>query len=823
MTKFVIAIYRFFQKNKVLMYLVMLVSTLVFAYYGLQLQYEENIVKLLPKSQNAEAGEMAFENLRVKDKIFIEFVGKDEVLAPEDLAVYCDDFFDNLLEQDTATHYIDNVLKVIDDDMMVMALDYALTNVPAFVDESCYAKIDSLLQPDVLSRQMAENKILVDNDEDGSASTMVAQDPAALRLALMETGKELLNGMGGYKIIEGHLYSPDSTTLVAFLSPNFNSFDSKAGTSLIDMLEEHIDAFAQENSEVEILFHGAPVQSVFNSRQIKGDLLLTVGISLIIICVAIGLCFKNRSTMFMLLSPIVYGVLMALACMFWIKGDMSLMALGIGAIIMGVALSYCLHVLTHYKYIDDPVQILKDQATPVTLGCVTTIGAFMGLLFTESELLQDFGLFASFAMVGTTIFTLIFLPHFFKKGGSKRSEKAFALLDKINSYPFDRKRWLRIVVEVVCVVTFFTASWVTFDSDLRNIGYNEPKVIKSQQLYSEKINGNNTSMYYAVAADDLDEALLYNSAMVAKLDSLAQDSSIISYTKTTQLFIPTEVQEERIAMWQEYWSEDRVAEVRKAITRAAEQNDLPAEMFTPFYAMVESEYEPTSLYEAEVFPTELLSNYIEESNGKFMVFTSVLMKPEMKPIVNDAVASVPHAIVIDPFFYTNDMVKILNDDFNTILGISSLFVFVILLLSFRSLVIALIAFMPMGLSWFVVQGVMGICGLQFNLINIIIATFIFGIGVDYSIFVMKGLIAQANGSDDKLLMYHKTAIFFSAFVLIVVLGSLLFATHPAIKSIGLSALIGMSATILLTFVLEPALFRLMLRFKFFAKKIADEK
>lgn len=823
MTKFVIAIYRFFQKNKVLMYLVMLVSTLVFAYYGLQLQYEENIVKLLPKSQNAEAGEMAFENLRVKDKIFIEFAGKDEVLAPEDLAVYCDDFFDNLLEQDTATHYIDNVLKVIDDDMMVMALDYALTNVPAFVDESCYAKIDSLLQPDVLSRQMAENKILVDNDEDGSASTMVAQDPAALRLALMETGKELLNGMGGYKIIEGHLYSPDSTTLVAFLSPNFNSFDSKAGTSLIDMLEEHIDAFAQENPEVEILFHGAPVQSVFNSRQIKGDLLLTVGISLIIICVAIGLCFKNRSTMFMLLSPIVYGVLMALACMYWIKGDMSLMALGIGAIIMGVALSYCLHVLTHYKYIDDPVQILKDQATPVTLGCVTTIGAFMGLLFTESELLQDFGLFASFAMVGTTIFTLIFLPHFFKKGGSKRSEKAFALLDKINSYPFDRKRWLRIVVEVVCVVTFFTASWVTFDSDLRNIGYNEPKVIKSQQLYSEKINGNNTSMYYAVAADDLDEALLYNSAMVAKLDSLAQDSSIISYTKTTQLFIPTEVQEERIAMWQEYWSEDRVAEVRKAITRAAEQNDLPAEMFTPFYAMVESEYEPSSLYEAEVFPTELLSNYIEESNGKFMVFTSVLMKPEMKPVVNDAVASVPHAIVIDPFFYTNDMVKILNDDFNTILGISSLFVFVILLLSFRSLVIALIAFMPMGLSWFVVQGVMGICGLQFNLINIIIATFIFGIGVDYSIFVMKGLIAQANGSDDKLLMYHKTAIFFSAFVLIVVLGSLLFATHPAIKSIGLSALIGMSATILLTFVLEPALFRLMLRFKFFAKKIANEK
>lgn len=823
MSKIVLALYHFFEKNRVLMYALMLVSTLVFVYFGLKLEYEENIVKLLPKSQNAAASEMAFENLRVKDKIFIEFVGKEQVLLPEDLAVYSDDFFATLLEQDTATHYIDNVLQVIDDDMMVMALDYALTNVPAFVDAPCYAKFDSLLQRDVVAQQMVVNKSLVDNDEEGSATTMVAQDPAALRLALLDTGKELLNGMGGYKIIDSHLYSPDSTTLVAFLSPNFNSFDSKAGTSLIDMLEENIEVFCEANPDVDILFHGAPVQSVFNSRQIKGDLLLTVGISLIIICIVIGWCFKNKSTMFMLLAPIIYGVFMALACMYWLKGDMSLMALGIGAIIMGVALSYCLHVLTHYKYMDDPVQIIKDQATPVFLGCLTTIGAFLGLLFTESELLQDFGLFASFAMMGTTFFAIVFLPHFFKKGGSKRSEKAFAILDKINSYPIDRKRWLRIVVEVICVITLFTASWVTFDSDLRNIGYNEPKVIRSQQLYADKIYGNNASMYYAVAADDLDEALFYNNALIETLDSLSQDSTIISYTKTTQLFIPTDVQEERIAMWREYWSEQRVAEVRQIITSTANANNLPAEMFAPFYAMIEADYEPASLYDAEVFPPELLSNYIEETNGKFMVFTSVQMKPEVKSVVNDAVAAVPHAIVIDPFYYTSDMVKILNDDFNTILGISSLFVFIILLLSFRSLPIALIAFMPMGLSWYVVQGIMGIFGVQFNLINIVIATFIFGIGVDYSIFVMKGLIAQASGSDQNLLTYHKTAIFFSAFVLIVVVGSLLFATHPAIKSIGVSTLIGMSATILLTYILEPALFRFMMRFKFFAKRINNEK
>ena len=523
------------------------------------------------------------------------------------------------------------------------------------------------------------------------------------------------------------------------------------------------------------------------------------------------------------MPPVVYGVFFGLACIYWLKGGMSLMAMGIGAIVMGVALSYCLHVLTHYKYVSDPVQVLKDQSTPVILGCLTTIGAFLGLLFTESDLLKDFGWFASFAMVGTTLFALVFLPHFFRPESNRRSDKAFRVLDGINSYPLDEKRTVRIVLEVICVVTLFTAGWVTFDSDLRNIGYNEPKVVKSRQLYEEKNSKGYATQYYAATSDDLDEALTSNKAIIATLDSLQQEGVLHQYSKVSNLFIPLAEQEERIALWKDYWTEERIADVRHKITKAARANDLDPIMFEPFYMMVESDYEAESLYDAEVLPESLVSNFIERTDeGKYVVFTAVQLLEANKKTVNDAVAALPHAVCIDPFYYTNDMVQLLNDDFNTILGISSVFVFIVLLVSFRSFPIALIAFLPMGLSWYVVQGIMGIVGLQFNLINIIIATFIFGIGVDYSIFVMSGLIAKAAGEDANLLTYHKTAIFFSAFVLMVVTGSLLFATHPAIHSIGISTLIGMSATILITYTLQPALFRYLLKFNFFAKRFKKQ-
>ena len=154
-----------------------------------------------------------------------------------------------------------------------------------------------------------------------------------------------------------------------------------------------------------------------------------------------------------------------------------------------------------------------------------------------------------------------------------------------------------------------------------------------------------------------------------------------------------------------------------------------------------------------------------------------------------------------------------------ILLISSIFVLIVLLISFRNILVALIAFMPMAFSWYVVEGLMALFGIQFNLINIIISTFIFGIGVDYSIFVMEGLLAEARSGRKSLLEWHKTAIFFSAFVLIVVVLSMFFATHPAIRSIGFSTLVGMVTTILITYTLEPFFFRQMLKVRRFAKRI----
>lgn len=809
MDKIFLPLYRFFRKRRWLLYTILSATSLFFIYFGLKVKYEEDISKLLPQTDEASESGLAFGNLRVKDKIFIIF--NSDSTDCDAMSSWSEEFFNKLLERDSATHYIDNILYRLDDDMMIMGLDYALSHVPSFIDSSYYAVFDSLISPASIEEQMHENADLVFSDEDGSVSTMVGNDPLTLRKALIPAAMKLKEGLSSYAIVNGYFFTPDSTSAIGFIAPSFKSFDSKSGNRLIDMLEEEIKDFNETHENVEVLFHGAPVQSVFNSRQIKRDLLMTIGISLLLICILVGFCMKGRTTLLMLLTPVLYGTFFSLACVYFIKGSISLMAMGIGAIVLGVALSYCLHILTHYKYVTDPERVIKDQATPVCLGCLTTIGAFAGLFFTKSDLLKDFGLFASLAMIGTTLFALIFLPHFFNLKNNRKSEKAFALLNRINSYPMDRNKILIVFILLIFCISIFTSRSVVFDSDLKHIGYNEPDVMRSKEMYDSKVNNGLTSLYFASADKDLDNAIINNTAIQKVLDTLKQSGKIENYTRSSSLFINKAEQEKRIADWKAYWNKDKIKKLKREINTQALRNNLNPSMFDTFFTMLETDYEPDNLFESDVIPENLLCNFIEKSEEKYLVFTSVKMEESHRKEVCKAVAAQPGAVVIDPFFYTSDMVEVMNDDFNMILGISSLFVLLVLLISFKSLWIALIAYVPMSMSWIIVKGIMGLFGLEFNLINIIIATFIFGIGVDYSIFVMDGLIAGSKGKRPELLVYHKTAIVFSAIVLIVVVGSLIFARHPAINSIGITTLIGMTSTILITYTIEPLLYRLYLR------------
>lgn len=796
----------------------MILSTLVFAFFGLQIKYEEDISKLLPSGNIGSSQQLVFNNLKVKDKVFITFSSENGKVNTDSLILACDAFTDSLLSHDKDS-LIDNVLYKLDEELLFSGIEYLYENLALFLDENDYRAFDSIFTAESLDEQMAENYADLESAAGNYTYELIQQDPARLRFILKNKAADFSKALGSnYKIIDGHFFTPDSTMVVTFLSPNFTGFDSKTGTYLVENIEKEREILSENFSDVEVLFHGAPVQGVFNSRQIKEDLLLTMGISLLLACGLIWLCFKNKSTLLFLLLPVGYGMLFALFCLYFMQGIISLMAMGIGAIVLGVALSYCLHVLTHYKYVNDPIKVLREQTKPVILGSITTIGAFMGLLFTDSDLLRDFGLFATFALIGTTFFCLIFLPQFFTSENNRHSEKAFRILEKINTYPFENQKWLVVLLIVISCVCFYTSDFVEFDTNLKNIGYTDPDVSRSSALLSEKTTHGNASLYFAVGSTNLDSALVYNKEFSKHL-SVLQAQGIVKNCGNTSIILNNSAEiNEKVQLWKNYWTDSKIKVVKKNIINSGSKYGFTEELFEPFFTLIESEIEPKSLLDADFIPEGLKSNWVEHTDGNYLVFTPVQISPDNIYKTCDSILTYDKAVVIEPFYYTQDMVKTLNDNFNIILGISSAFVLLVLLISLKSITLSIISFIPMWLSWYIVQGIMAILGIQFNLINIIVSSFIFGVGVDYSIFIMDGLLGGTR-EKGRLLMQHKTAIFLSAVVLIVSISSLMFATHPAIASIGLTTLIGMSATLLLSYCLQPFIFNLLKKYSIFQKII----
>lgn len=809
MTKLTIFIYHFFKEHKWAFYAAMILSTVFFIYFGSKIEYEEDVTKLLPSTESKDnSKEVVFENMKVKDKLFLIFQPKSDTTDVYRVAESVDSFMALIQANEVASGMLDCALYNIDGDLIKNGLAGLYNHIPTFIDSTDYALLDKATTTAAIQQQMQENMMTLYSPAGSMMMDVIQQDPLAFRNIFMSKMGAVKESMGSnYKIIDKHFFSPDSTIAIAWLSPNFKTLNSKISTKLINEIDNTIKHYNEVYPDIEVYYHGAAPQSVFNSKQIKHDLVLTLSISMIIICLVFLYCYRNPLVIVQMVVPIGYGFIFALTIIYFLKGQISLLALGIGAIVLGVALSYCLHVIIHQQFVIDPVKVLKEQTVPVILGSLTTIGAFLSLLFTRAELLKDFGIFASLSLIGTTFFCLFFLPQFFSKKESKKSQKAFEILHKINTYPFERKTILIGGIILVSAICLFTSNWVKFDSNLKNISHYEERVLESQRILAEHTTKEYQQLYFATTSENLDSALVYSRDMANMFEALEELDQIGPFAShNDQLFLLQSEQQERMNRWNSYWTPAKKKQVIGDLTTAATACGFDTTLFHSFIELIQTEQTETfSLFDSEALPVSIKSNLIEYTDGKYLIFTPVLVKAENRTKVCDEITSHPHMVVIDPFYYTGDMLKLIHSDFNTTLLISSIFVFIVLLIAYKSFILAFISFLPMTISWYIVLGVMGITGIEFNLINIVISSFIYGVGVDYSIFVMDGLLADFR-TRQNLLVYHKTAIIFSAFVLIVTVASLLFAQHPAVKSIGISTLIGMSSAVLIAYSLQPFLF-----------------
>ena len=198
-------------------------------------------------------------------------------------------------------------------------------------------------------------------------------------------------------------------------------------------------------------------------------------------------------------------------------------------------------------------------------------------------------------------------------------------------------------------------------------------------------------------------------------------------------------------------------------------------------------------------------DYIIEKNGAVTVISLVNVNPVNKQNLYDRLINSP-VYAFDRQMLTNLFVEYVNADFNFIVTFTAVLVFLALFLLYGRIELTLITFVPMLITWVWILGIMALVGIEFNIVNIMVSTFIFGLGDDYSIFTMDGLIQEYKVGRTNLSSI-RTSIFLSAVTTIAGLGVLIFAEHPALRSIAAISIIGISCVFIMSQTIEPFLFR----------------
>lgn len=811
MAKIFVQIYRSLKRRIILRYSLLLGSFMLLLAFATQLRFEEEINRFFPDTDKAKDSERIFQNLRFKDKIIVLLSLKDRHLIDEETGttILIDeaDLLSERLRNSLEPELAKQVFSEVDAGTMAKLSNQLFGSLPIYLEESEYLRFDSLTSSEAVASSIEHSYMQLLMPSSIGSKDYIQQDPLGLAGRAFQRFRALEPNQN-YAIVNGHLFTKDLSQLILLISPKHGMASTGKNEDLVRLLERDINMSMQAKPELIAQYYGGPSVSVYNARQIKQDTMITLTVAMLIITLFTLLVFRSRSSVFLIIMPVVYGATFALALIFFIKGAVSAIAIGAGAAVFGVALSYSIHVLSHFNYVDDVEQLIAELAYPLTVGSFTTVGAFFALLFTSSDILRDFGLFSALALIGTTLFCLVFLPHFLSKKDRQQEGKLFRLIDRINSYAFHKNKGIVVLVLALLFVGIFLSDRVKFDSNMQHLNY-EPKHLKEAEALVSKHFGEEQKQTLLITyADSPKELLQQYRINNQKLEELQEKGWIDSYQSVEELFVPEQLQTQRIARWNAYWTSEKKQKLRADIEKNASVYGFSDTAFEPFFETLDRVYQPNlSLKEEE--DLGLFEAWMQRGDSSYMLFSKVNLPENRKQALYSELIKQPGLLIFDRGHFANQWVEAINDDFYTMLFASSILIFIALLISYGRIELTLMAFAPMAISWLIILGLMAVFGIQFNIVNIILSTFIFGLGDDFAIFIMDAL-QQKNKNGRRLLNAHKSAIFFSAITAIVGLGSLAFAKHPALQSISLISVIGIVSVVLVAYTFLPILFSIFI-------------
>ena len=804
MSVFFISIYRFFQRYRWVFWLFLAGTAACLVLFTSQIKLEEDISRITSKSDVLSKDEYVIRNFKFAEKLILHIRQSDTTRPPQTqlLIHIANTIFDSLINR-LDSSFIQNIFLRTEESQIETALALLSNHLPVFLEEADYLTFDSLSNPVRIEAIIQNNYKTLMSPASIVMKNRLVQDPLGISNLVLKK-LQTLQVDEQYSLVDGYIFSNDHRHLLVFITPANPPSETSKNGELIDTLDEVIASVTKLGVEVD--YFGSVAVAVGNANQLKHDIVLSFIIALIAILLLIGWYFRNPAIPLLGFVPAFFGGGLALSILYLTKGNISAIALGVGSVILGLIIDYALYMINHFRKKQDVEEVIRNMAQTIFICSLTSIGAFLCLTFLNSAVLHDLGWFAAISVFGAAFFALIILPQFL---GGYLLPKANDVnrpnfIDRIAGIDFGNKPWLIIALLVAGIASFFFLKDVEFEKDMNSLNYMDDQLIRAEYELDQISNSSLKNVYIVATGENLDEALESNERAIRKLTNLQESGKIETYSGISTFLLSDSIQQQRLERWNDYWTQEHRMRIVQEIRKAGMQTGFTSNAFDAFEQFLSRKFTTVPPEDNMTLRNTLFSEWVHTTPEMTMVTTIARGDEEDKPTIYHAFANEPEFVLFDRHHLTHRFVEGVRFDFNTLVTLSMIFVSVLLLLSFGRIELGFTTALPMFFAWLLTLGFMGFFGIKFNIFNIIISSFVFGLGVDYSILMMRGLQSEyKTGVRDR--QTYQVSIFLSSTTTIFGIAALFAARHPALNSIALISIIGVISVVLVSYTYQAML------------------
>jgi predicted exporter len=662
MEKVLSAIYNYFEKHRTVFFISIAASFIIVILLASRLKFEEDISKILPKDKKIEKLNEVFQNSKFLDKLVLTISLQDTLAtsSPDSLVTFADTLVS--VVQQKLSKYIARINYRVDDSFAMDLMSTVTEHIPIFLDDNDYRSIDSLIQPAGIKHTLEKNIRTLTSPAGIALKNIISKDPVGISLIGLKKLQQLQYD-DNFGLYDSYIVTKDYKHLMLFITPAYPPNNTGMNGLLLKGLDHIIDSLHNGvYKNIEATYFGATAVSAGNAEQLRKDMFFTQGITIIFLIVFIGLYFRKKRAPFIIMVPVVFGALFSLAAIYLIKGSISVIALGTGSVVLGIAVNYSLHVFNHYRHTKSIADVIKDLAQPLTIGSFTTIGGFLCLEFVESEMLKDLGLFAAFSLIGASLCSLIFLPQFIatKKEQSEHKAALNSWIDKIASYRPEYNKRIVVGIFLLTVIFAYTARKVSFESDMMHMNFMSDK-LKTAERNLNVINVFSLQSVYLVSeGKTFSQALENNEKLVSEIEKLKARGIVKKYSGVSSLIISDSLQQKRIDRWNAYWTPKKKQQLFADLDQEGNILKFRPVAFESFKKLLNNNFQVIDSKDLKTASNNLLGDFITETPGHATVVTLVKVTPGERPALYKAFENNPAITVIDKQYLTSRLVDIIN-------------------------------------------------------------------------------------------------------------------------------------------------------------------